>query len=167
MAITDRFFAFDNNAGVSDFKGAERCQLMSHVHTGFDAASDSGAALGGRWLIQNMAKCLACDASLVVIEEDDVGNVLNIARRSRTIPVAMSRALSIRDGSHCQFPGCCESRYIDGHHIQHWADGGETKLGNLVTLCRFHHRELHKGSFSLSVKSNKENLRYVYYYCKK
>lgn len=63
----------------------------------------------------------------------------------------MARALAIRDGG-CQFPGCCETRYTEGHHIKHWADGGETKLDNLVTLCRYHHRELHKGSFFLSVK---------------
>ncbi|MFT4764536.1 MAG: hypothetical protein ACI9OH_001631, partial [Oleispira sp.] len=82
----------------------------------------------------------------------DVGNVLNIGRRSRVIPAAMSRALSIRDGGCCQFPGCCESRYVEGHHVKHWADGGETKLDNLVTLCRYHHRELHRGKFFLAVK---------------
>jgi len=27
---------------------------------------------------------------------------------------------------------------VDAHHIQHWADGGETSLDNLVTLCRHH-----------------------------
>ena len=25
---------------------------------------------------------------------------------------------------------------IDGHHVRHWADGGETRLDNLVLLCR-------------------------------
>jgi hypothetical protein len=34
---------------------------------------------------------------------------------------------------------------VDGHHIQHWAEGGETKLSNLVSLCRFHHRAVHEG----------------------
>jgi hypothetical protein len=29
----------------------------------------------------------------------------------------------------------------------HWADGGETKLSNLITLCGFHHRLLHEGGF--------------------
>jgi hypothetical protein len=43
------------------------------------------------------------------------------------------------------FPGCAHKRYVDGHHIEHWADGGETKLTNLVSLCRFHHRAVHEG----------------------
>ena len=44
-------------------------------------------------------------------------------------------------------PGCHESRYVDAHHIKHWADGGETSLENLVTLYRFHHRQLHRGCY--------------------
>jgi predicted restriction endonuclease len=39
------------------------------------------------------------------------------------------------------------TRFVDGHHIQHWADGGETSLGNLVTLCRHHHHLVHEGGF--------------------
>ena len=56
--------------------------------------------------------------------------------------------MRIRD-RHCVFPGCCQNRHTDAHHIQHWAEGGETSLDNLVTLCRFHHTELHKGKFRL------------------
>jgi HNH endonuclease len=36
-------------------------------------------------------------------------------------------------------------RWIDAHHIHHWANGGETKPSNLVSLCRFHHRAVHEG----------------------
>jgi len=53
-----------------------------------------------------------------------------------------------RDGV-CQYPGCHESEYVDAHHIQHWAEGGETSLDNLVTLCRHHHRQLHRGCFDV------------------
>jgi hypothetical protein len=121
-----------------------------HIRAG-SQDTDLGVSLDGRWLIPNAARRMACDAGLLVVAEDDVGNVLNIGRRSRIIPPALSRALAIRDGG-CQFPGCCETRYTEGHHIKHWADGGETRLDNLVTLCRYHHRELHKGSFFLSLK---------------
>jgi hypothetical protein len=29
--------------------------------------------------------------------------------------------------------------------VRHWAEGGETKLANLVLLCRRHHRLIHGG----------------------
>jgi hypothetical protein len=150
-------------AEFTTLKGAERCQLVLHVHHGRAGSIKDGgtseakddvqldAHLDGRWLVPDTALRLACDAGLQVVEEDMVGNVLNIGRRSRIIPPAMSRALSIRDGG-CQFPGCCETRFVEGHHIKHWANGGDTKLDNLVTLCRYHHRELHKGKFFISVK---------------
>ncbi|MBL4796606.1 MAG: DUF222 domain-containing protein [Oleispira sp.] len=159
----------DERSEFSTLKGAERCQLVLHVHhgragsIGSDGNSDAkddvqlDADLDGRWLVPDAALRLACDAALQVVEEDAVGNVLNIGRRSRIIPAAMSRALSIRDGS-CQFPGCCETRFVEGHHIKHWANGGDTKLENLVTLCRYHHRELHRGKFFISVKSEANKL---------
>jgi hypothetical protein len=61
----------------------------------------------------------------------------------------MRRALQRRD-KYCQFPGCTCTRFVDAHHIHHWADGGETDIGNLVLLCRTHHRLVHEGGFQLS-----------------
>jgi hypothetical protein len=59
----------------------------------------------------------------------------------------MRRALKARD-KNCRFPGCTHQHFIDGHHIKHWADGGDTSLDNLVQLCRFHHRLVHEGGFA-------------------
>jgi len=170
IAISEHYLASASTSSstlpLASLKGAERCQLIMHVQAGSlnkrenkreNQGDNLGANLDGRWLIPNAARRMACDAGLLVVEEDEVGNVLNIGRRSRIIPPAMSRALAIRDGS-CQFPGCCETRYVEGHHIKHWADGGDTKLDNLVTLCRYHHRELHKGSFFLSVNPAGNNV---------
>ena len=32
--------------------------------------------------------------------------------------------------------------------MKHWTDGGETKLGNLVSLCGYHHRFVHEYGFA-------------------
>lgn len=94
------------------------------------------------------ARRLACDATLVTVLEHGAGKVLNVGRRTRTIPPALRRALTLRDQG-CRFPGYCETRFVDAHHIHHWCDGGETRLDKLVLLCRFHHRLLHEESFAI------------------
>ena len=157
IALSEHYLATVHNASTNSLtalKSAERCQLILHIQA--DSLNQSPQHLDGQWLPPSTARRMACDAGLLIVEEDKAGNVLNIGRKSRIIPPAMARALAIRDNG-CQFPGCCETRYTEGHHIKHWADGGETKLDNLVTLCRYHHRELHKGSFYLTLKPSINN----------
>ncbi len=77
------------------------------------------------------------------------GSVLNVGRKTRTVPPAIRRALDHRDGG-CRFPGC-GLRFCDAHHIKHWADGGETRLDNLVLLCRRHHRTVHEDGFRVEI----------------
>ena len=78
--------------------------------------------------------------------DDEQGEPLSIGRKSRVIPPAIRRALRFRDQG-CRFPGCTRRHFVDGHHIKHWADGGETSLSNLVQLCRFHHGLVHERGF--------------------
>ncbi len=94
------------------------------------------------------ARRVCCDTAIVPIVEDQNGTPLNIGRKSRKISPALRRALHQRDRSCCRFPGCTNTRYLDGHHIEHWANGGETKLSNLVLLCSHHHTLVHEGGFS-------------------
>lgn len=137
--------------------GSERCQVMLHVDINTIKKSKehshgnsvANCHIDEHWLSPTTAKRLCCDATLVTILEDDKGNVLNIGRRSRIIPPSIARALSMRNTS-CRYPGCCSTKYLDAHHIKHWADGGETSLDNLVTLCRHHHRLLHQGDFAIT-----------------
>lgn len=70
--------------------------------------------------------------------------------KSHTVPPSIRRALQRRDKG-CRFPGCSCNRFVDAHHIHHWADGGETSMQNLVLLCRHHHRLVHEGGFGLRV----------------
>lgn len=67
------------------------------------------------------------------------------------MPASLRRALDVRDKT-CRFPGCSESRTVESHHIEHWADGGETSLENLAKFCKFHHAQLHRGCFDVRVE---------------
>ena len=93
------------------------------------------------------ARRMACDAAKVVMRHAADGSVLDVGRRTRTIPPALRRALQARDRQ-CRFPGC-HARRCDVHHIQSWADGGATRLDNLVLLCRRHHRAVHEEGFQV------------------
>lgn len=37
----------------------------------------------------------------------------------------------------------------EGHHVEHWIDGGPTARDNVVLLCAFHHARLHDGGFQI------------------
>jgi hypothetical protein len=75
------------------------------------------------------------------------GAVLDVGRRTRTVPPALRRALAARDRG-CRFPGC-GVRHAQGHHIHHWANGGPTRLSNLLSVCRRHHRALHEEGYTV------------------
>ena len=96
---------------------------------------------------------MSCDAGVVHWLENKKGETLSVGRKTRTIPPAIRRALKRRDHG-CRFPGCTCSRFVDAHHIVHWADGGETSLNNLVLLCRRHHRLVHEGGFGVHTKAD-------------
>lgn len=93
---------------------------------------------------------LCCDGSIVPIVENAKGEPLNVGRKVRTITTAIRRALWSRDKG-CAYPGCQSRRYVDAHHIKHWADGGETCVDNLVLLCSQHHRLVHEGGYSIEI----------------
>jgi hypothetical protein len=150
VSMAEHFLATcDQNGQWQGLKGAERCQVMLHV--GIGTLQNRCDLDGKHWISAKTAKRLSCDASLVTVLENDKGQVLNIGRRARTVPPSIKRALDLRDKT-CRVPGCCNTRYLDAHHIQHWSDGGETSLDNLVHLCRHHHRQLHQGLFNIHVQ---------------
>ena len=146
-----------NGADIVPLSGtrAERYQVALYV----DAPTLESEREPGRSELEDgtrvsaeTSRRLSCDASVVRLTEaadSSVldGSVLNIGRKTRTIPPALRRALEARDRG-CRFPGC-GLRFTEAHHVTHWADGGETKLENLILLCRVHHRLVHEEGYTV------------------
>lgn len=138
----------------------DRYQLVVHVTAGgFKRGNSSDVTAGGCYLedgphvTAETSRRIGCDSTLVRLIEDQDGEPLSIGRKSRAIPAPMRRALQARDQG-CRFPGCTHTRFIDGHHIKHWANGGETSLNNLILLCRHHHHLVHEGGFACNKDEN-------------
>jgi len=136
--------------GAIEAAGAERYQIVVHVaeETLRDRAAGCCAFEHGPSIPAETARRLSCDASVVTLVENDGGEPLNVGRKTRTISAPLRRVLNARDKG-CRFPGCANTRYMDAHHVEHWANGGETKPSNLVSLCRFHHRAVHEGGYRI------------------
>lgn len=131
--------------------GGERYQVVVTVGQGAlggTSADEGGEIDDGPWLAPEAARRLACDSTVVAISLGAGGQPLNVGRATPTVPRHIRRALRTRDGG-CRFPGCGQRRFVDAHHVEHWARGGETSLANTCLLCRFHHHAVHEGGFGL------------------
>ena len=129
---------------------AERYQVVLHVEAPtLESESEPGRSEleDGTRVSAETSRRLSCDASMVRLTEGPDGSVLDVGRKTRTIPPALRRALESRDRG-CRFPGC-GLRFTDAHHVRHWADGGETKLENVILMCRFHHRLVHEEGYTV------------------
>ena len=143
-------------SGSSPRSAGDRHQVI--VHADAEALAGTGEQAGcriddGPAICGESARRMACDASLVPVLHGPKGE-MDVGRKTRAIPPAIRRALEIRDEGRCRFPGCENRRWVDAHHILHWARGGKTKVDNLVLLCGHHHRLVHEGGFALLRKSD-------------
>jgi hypothetical protein len=96
-------------------------------------------------------RMLACDASVVPVVLGGAGQPLDVGRATRTIPDGLRRAVTARDRGCARCgrpPSWCEV-----HHLLPWEDGGETKLANLIMLCRVCHRLVHHAGWDVRLVS--------------
>jgi hypothetical protein len=70
-------------------------------------------------------------------------------RAKQDVPPAVRRFVLRRDEGRCVFPGCRHATFLDIHHIEHKALGGDHHPDNLVTVCGAHHRAIHRGDVIL------------------
>ena len=155
VAIADDSLARGGLGG--ERSGGDRYQVVCHVDVA-DLKEPATACFNG--VVEDRAVLapatvarLACDASVVAMVESD-GKPVSVGRKTRAIPPSIARALRSRDRG-CRFPGCGSTRFVDAHHVKHWAAGGETSLDNLVQLCRHHHRLVHEAGFSVEMDAGR------------
>lgn len=154
VALTESWFA----TGAQPRRGGAPHEVLLHVSAesladpkfgNSDVSAEAPTPnfidnAGGGGVSRQATRRLCCDASISVLVESGQGEVLDVGRKRRTVPAAIQRALEARHGRVCSFPGCSHTLFLDSHHIQHWADGGSTSLGDLCQLCRHHHTFVHE-----------------------
>ena len=97
----------------------------------------------------------ACDADAYRVVLGAEGEVLDVGRQTNRWPVAIRRAITIRDRG-CVFPGCDRPpSWTDIHHCIPWSEGGNTSVDNGALLCRRHHTFVHQQRWRITIDNGK------------
>jgi len=83
-------------------------------------------------------------------------------RRSRYIPAAERREVYRRDGGRCCYVDergerCCETRYLELHHLQPFARQGPNVASNLALRCRAHNTLAAEQDFTPELMAQKRD----------
>ena len=92
---------------------------------------------------------IACDATVVVALDDDLGHTM-YEGRARRFPSDAQRREVMRRDRQCRFPGCTNVTFTNVHHVVPWKPGGRTDLDNLALLCLFHHKTVHTKGWKMT-----------------
>ncbi|MFB9661659.1 DUF222 domain-containing protein [Glycomyces mayteni] len=98
------------------------------------------------------ARHLACEAGVIPSVFDyETGEAIELGREKRLPNAALRRKLELEQREGCAWTGCSRPvAWTEAHHIQHWANGGDTNAGNLILLCRFHHGRIHTAGWTVA-----------------
>lgn len=111
-------------------------------------ASGAVTTTDGWRMPESLAKLIMCDATIAPVWERD-GVPVSVGRARHTVPDRTRRVVERRDRG-CRVPGCAATRFVEVHHIVHWADGGTTDTANLLSVCPKHHRMHHHGQLGIT-----------------
>ena len=171
--VADRYTRADDAKGAGGepagddrrrqaFRASRADALVDLARVALAHADDGHAAGDDRYLLHLVARegqittldgtpldpgdtdMICCDASTVTHTIDDDGEPLQLGHKTKVWSTAQRRAVMVRDGGHCRFPGC-ERRIVDVHHRHPAGQGGPTDVDNAMAACRHHHRLLHHG----------------------
>ena len=130
------------------------------VHAPLETLAEESSELAGELergglIDAETVRRLACDATVIVALDDDLGHTM-YEGRARRFPSGPQRREVMRRDRHCRFPGCANVTFTNVHHIKPWGSGGRTDLENLVLMCQHHHYRLHSSGWSMTGNANEE-----------
>jgi hypothetical protein len=129
--------------------GSDRYLISYHLQ-----ATEDGHILlideHGMVVTESERRRILCDHQFECVLHDEQGTPLSVGRKTRHVNRRLRRAILHRHRGRCAVAGCDATRGLEVHHIVHWEDGGRTDTGNLVPLCRRHHRAHHQGELHVT-----------------
>ncbi len=130
------------------------------VHVPLTTLVDESSELPGELerdglLSAQTVRRMACDATVAIAIDDDVGRTM-FEGRARRWPSDSQRREIMRRDRHCRFPGCTNVTFTNVHHVAPWKPGGPTDLENLALLCEHHHHRVHSRRWTMSGDANAE-----------
>ena len=128
--------------------GTDRYMLHLVVHEGHTQSLDASP------VEDRVADRIACDASSVTHVVGPDGEPLALGRRTREWSIAQRRAIQVRDGGRCRWPGCTHHQYTDIHHHRWWSHGGQTNIDNGYVACGYHHHLIHTAGYGVEGDPN-------------
>ncbi len=113
--------------------------------------SEAFLADSGRHLDDAELARILCDADVQLLVHAK-GVPLWMGSEARSFNRHQRRAMRFRAGGRggCEFPGCTQTRFVEGHHVAHHGHDGPTRLTNGVLLCGWHHRRLHREGWTVT-----------------
>ncbi|MBA3800036.1 MAG: DUF222 domain-containing protein, partial [Geodermatophilaceae bacterium] len=124
-------------------------------YTSLKNRTGAGRLADGTPISPSLTRQLADDADVVPVWLSPTGIPLDVGRTQRLFGGRLRTALDIRDRG-CAWPGCDRPpSWAQAHHIRSWLDGGRTDLDNGVLLCLFHHHEIEKADWTVTIRGGR------------
>lgn len=136
--------------GIESPARRNRARVWVHLDADGDGLTPTGVRIP-----DSVRDRVTCDGTIQPVWERD-GVPFNLGRAQHIVPERLRRVVLLRDQG-CRTPGCHHDRFVEIHHIIHWADGGPTDSWNLVALCTKHHRMHHQGRLGITGNADDPN----------
>ncbi len=129
-------------ASITSTSRASHYRVYLHLDT------DGSWVNGAGPITPRLAARFTCDGTITPLWQTE-GRPVSVGRDQRILPARTRRLIQDRDRG-CRVPGCTTTRFVEIHHLHHWAHGGATDYDTQVSLCPFHHDAHHRGDLTIT-----------------